>query len=66
MLNAIATVTPRPDQVEPPLARFHAARRSAHLALIAWLRTDPAAADVALEIDDSVASWPAVPTDARP
>jgi hypothetical protein len=40
----------------PELALFHAARRAANLALVQWLRTDPDAADVALEIDASVAA----------
>ena len=47
---------PRPQPIESVLARFHAARRAANLALVEWLRTGPDTAEVALEIDGTIAA----------
>jgi hypothetical protein len=47
--------TPRRQPTDRALARYHATRRAANRALVAWLNTGPDATDIALEIDGATA-----------
>ena len=47
---------PRRQPTDPALARFHATRRAANLALVEWLRAAPDTAEVALQIDGTIAA----------